>query len=175
MPDDYDFDDDDDFDECEDENEGRREPRGRQRRERGEGRRAHRSRERRHRRPRELECPVCGEMLRAQATMCGNCGEQLRRRRRRGNREFSGVEKALLPVGRPVTAIAAGYCGLISILPMIGLPFQLAGITCGILALKSIKENPELLGVGRAWFGIIVGTLGLLASMLGFVTIAMKA
>lgn len=163
MRDDYDFDDEDldEFDEFE-------EPRQRSRARRGRGDREHRDR-----RPRERECPVCGEITRAQATMCGNCGERFRRRRR--NTEFSGVEKAMLPVGRPLTAIAAGYCGLISILPMLGLPFQVAGIICGVLALRAIQDNPRLLGAGRAWFGIIVGALGLLASLLGFVVIAMKA
>jgi len=62
----------------------------------------------------------------------------------------------LLPLGRAPWAIAAGYLGLVSIL---GLPAPFAILT-GVLALRAIKRNPELRGRGRAWFGIIMGTLG---------------
>ena len=70
-----------------------------------------------------------------------------------------------LPVGRSGWAIASGYLGLFSILL---LPAPLALLT-GILALREIKKkantpNPAY-GKGRAWFGIIMGTLGMLAMM----------
>ena len=71
----------------------------------------------------------------------------------------SAAERALLPVGRPVSAIAAGYCALFAILPGIGLPFAIAALVCGIVALKKINADPALSGKGRAWFGIIVGGL----------------
>ena len=63
--------------------------------------------------------------------------------------------RMLLPVGRSIWAIAAGYFGLLSIL-LIFAPFAL--IT-GILAIRDIKKNPEKHGMGRAIFGIVMGTL----------------
>ena len=39
------------------------------------------------------------------------------------------------------------------------LPAPLA-ILCGILAIGDIKRNPEKHGLGRAWFGIVMGVLG---------------
>lgn len=63
--------------------------------------------------------------------------------------------RMLLPVGRSLWAIAAGYFGLLSIL-LVFAPFAL--IT-GIIAVLDIKKNPEKHGMGRAIFGIIMGAL----------------
>ena len=63
--------------------------------------------------------------------------------------------KYLLPIGRSGWAIAAGYLGLVSVL-LIFAPFALG---TGIYALHDIREHPDRLGVGRAWFGIVMGTI----------------
>ena len=63
--------------------------------------------------------------------------------------------KYLLPIGRSGWAIAAGYLGLVSVL-LIFAPFALG---TGIYALRDIREHPGRLGVGRAWFGIVMGTI----------------
>lgn len=63
--------------------------------------------------------------------------------------------RLLLPVGRSVWAILAGYLGLLSVL---GCPAPFA-LGCGIMALIDIKKNPQKHGLGRAWFGIIMGGL----------------
>jgi hypothetical protein len=63
----------------------------------------------------------------------------------------------MLPVGRPTSAIAAGYLALFSVLPLLGLLPGVAAVICGITALKTIRRDPSLSGKGRAWFGIIVG------------------
>lgn len=72
-----------------------------------------------------------------------------------------GCLALIVPIGRSGMAIVAGYLGLLSpcILPA---PFA---ILFGILAIKHINKNPELSGLGRAWFGIIMGAL----SLLGFI------
>jgi hypothetical protein len=53
-------------------------------------------------------------------------------------------------------AIAAGYLGLVSVLCLPG-PFALI---CGILAIREMKQNPKKHGMGRAIFGIVMGSLG---------------
>jgi hypothetical protein len=63
--------------------------------------------------------------------------------------------KLLLPIGRSGWAIAAGYLGLVSVL-LVFAPFAL--IT-GLLGLRAIRARPELWGRGRAWFGVIMGTV----------------
>jgi len=66
----------------------------------------------------------------------------------------------LLPVGRSGWAIAAGYLGLLSVLMV---PGPLA-ILCGMLGLREIRRSEgtdkRKYGKGRAWFGLIAGSVG---------------
>ena len=64
--------------------------------------------------------------------------------------------RALLPVGRSGWAIAAGYLALFSVL-LVPAPFALL---TGILAIRDIRRNPKKHGMGRAVFGIVMGSLG---------------
>lgn len=66
------------------------------------------------------------------------------------------VMRMILPVGRSGWAIAAGYLGLFSLLV---LPAPLA-LATGIVAIVDIKRHPERHGMGRAVFGIPMGSIG---------------
>ena len=73
----------------------------------------------------------------------------------------------VIPINRSGWAIAAGYLALVSVLC---LPAPLA-LFCGIMALRDLKRQPHLQGAGRAWFGVIMGSLGtvlLLLACAGF-------
>lgn len=61
--------------------------------------------------------------------------------------------RMLIPIDRSGLAIVAGYLGLISV---ICFPAPIA-LVVGILAVRDIKRNPEKHGLGRAWFGIVMG------------------
>jgi hypothetical protein len=63
--------------------------------------------------------------------------------------------RLLLPVGTSGWAIASGYLGLISVL-LIPAPFA---VLTGILAIMEMKRNPKKHGMGRAIFGIVMGSL----------------
>jgi hypothetical protein len=64
----------------------------------------------------------------------------------------------LMPVGRAPWALAAGYLGLFSILGVFG-PFALVA---GLLAVRQIRRDRSLHGMGRAIFGIVMGSLATL-------------
>lgn len=76
----------------------------------------------------------------------------------------------LVPLGRSGWSILAGYLGLFSVL-VLPAPFA---ILCGVLAIKDIRKNPHKLGLVRAWFGIIAGSIGLITLFFLIVAASIK-
>lgn len=76
--------------------------------------------------------------------------------------------RMLLPVGLSGWAIASGYLGLISVLCV---PGPLAVLT-GVLAIREMKRNPKKHGMGRAIFGIVMGSLGTIGLLLVLIALA---
>ena len=100
------------------------------------------------------QCTYCGETILAVAQKCRHCGEYFDSERRAAENAPDVVERMLIPVGRPLSAIAAGYLGLFSVLPLFGI----AAIIVSLVAFRTLKRHPELSGRGRATFGLVMGS-----------------
>ena len=65
--------------------------------------------------------------------------------------------RMVIPVGRSVWAVLAGYLGLFSVL-LFPAPFA---VLTGLLAIRELRRQPSKHGMGRAIFGIVCGSLGM--------------
>lgn len=97
-------------------------------------------------------CKNCGNKLDEKAVICPKCGVSVQTKEALLDGDNAAM-RMLLPVGRSGLAIAAGYVGLLSPVPFVGI----IAILLGVFALRDIKAHPEKHGAGRAWFGIIMG------------------
>ena len=59
-------------------------------------------------------------------------------------------------------ALIAYYLGIVSLLPLIGVPFGLASVILGFMGLSRRKKNPVIKGSVHAWIGIVCGMLSML-------------
>jgi hypothetical protein len=110
-----------------------------------------------------MYCQHCGTQLADGAALCHNCGKPplIASMAAPVRVEDDAAMRLLLPVGRSVWAVLAGYAGLLAVLIF---PAPLA-LGLGLLAIRDIKRHPEKFGMGRAYFGLVMGLLGSLVLM----------
>jgi hypothetical protein len=117
--------------------------------------------------PIPFQCPFCGlqtlvpEQYAGQSGPCASCGKRITIPLAAGYApprplDQDPIVRMLIPIGRSGWAIAAGYAGLFSLLCIPG-PIALI---LGIVAIRDIKRHPEKHGMGRAIFGLVMGSLG---------------
>ena len=105
-------------------------------------------------------CPYCAEMIDSRSVRCQYCQSDLTRSPAgpppSSNMGDDAGMRMLLPVGRSLWAIAAGYLGLLSIICI----FAPLAIVISVVAIYDLKRHPEKHGMGRAVFGLVMGILG---------------
>jgi len=117
-----------------------------------------------------MYCQHCGSMMTDTAATCPQCAfpNSFRVAPAMAPATDLGQDagmRLLLPVGRSMLAIVAGYLGLISVL-VLPAPFALI---VGVLAIKDIRRHPEKHGMGRAIFGVVMGAAVLLLLLVGLI------
>lgn len=120
-----------------------------------------------------MYCIYCGAKFDPYATACLGCGKERAKAPATARPMTVATPLAttpdptmrwLIPVGRSGYAIASGYLAFFGLVPGIGL----LAVIFGWLGLRDIAQHPEKIGKGRAWFGIIVGGLFSLLTLLLF-------
>jgi len=71
----------------------------------------------------------------------------------------------LVPVGRSGWAVAAGYCGLLSMIPVV----HLAALLFAGLGIRQLQRQPELRGWGRIALGLVGGVIFTVLYTIAFV------
>jgi hypothetical protein len=117
--------------------------------------------------PVPFQCPLCGHLTQVneqylgQSGPCAGCGRIITVTAAAAPSYApkpigeDPMIRMLLPVGRSLWAIAAGYAGLFAIL---FIPAPVA-LILGIVAIWDIKTHPDRHGMGRAIFGLVMGIL----------------
>lgn len=129
-----------------------------------------------------MDCPKCGAPNDDNASRCVKCHDIVQQVPTPGYTRSAvqqpepkklgddPVMRLILPVGRSGLAIAAGYLGLFSFIPIFG-PIA---IIFGVLAIRDIKAHPNKHGMGRAIFGIVAGALATLVTLVLLIIAAAK-
>ncbi len=76
---------------------------------------------------------------------------------RRRQRSDDGIS-TLIPYHNPKSLVAY-YCGVFSLIPLLGLILGPVALIFGILALNYTKQHPTAKGTGHAVVGIVLGSL----------------
>ena len=143
-----------------------------------------------------MKCPKCEQQF--EGSVCPNCEVVAAEQVNPGQASNANPYAAPTPVDQPYApqqynssqegdgtggvipyknpkALIAYYLGIVSGLPLIGLPFGVAAFVLGIMGLKARKRNPVIKGSAHAWIGIGCGGLFSLlwaVLILGFIVMA---
>lgn len=118
-----------------------------------------------------MYCTHCGSMMADAAAACPQCGFPSPVRAPSvapppiDLGQDAGM-RLLLPVGRSILAIHAGYLGLFAVLIF---PAPIA-LLVGVLAVIDIRRHPKKHGLGRAIFGIVMGAAGTILLIVGVIS-----
>jgi hypothetical protein len=130
--------------------------------------------------PEAVRCEKCGEKLERQVRAGSTDKAEvelldqqkpvkpLPRRRpvRRDNDDDDAYDSdggisTLIPYKNP-KALASYYCGVFSLIPVIGLPLGIVALVLGILGLRFRSAHPKAKGTAHAIVGMVLGLIGTL-------------
>ncbi len=112
-------------------------------------------------------CSKCGTQLADGTVYCPKCGKPVQGQpvERRSLGDDAGM-RFVLPVGCTGWAIACGYCGLFSIIPVLGCALAILSLLFGFVAVRISRTNEHKHGVARIVIGWIFAIPSLIAHVL---------
>lgn len=131
--------------------------------------------------PDPMQCPHCQRVIEPDWKVCPDCQAPLNQNvspysspmevsqyaPNTANNEGDATG-GIIPYKNP-KALIAYYLGILSGLPLIGLPLGIAAFVLGILGLRDRKRNPVIKGSAHAWIGIGCG--GIFMLLWGAITV----
>ncbi|MFN4258834.1 MAG: hypothetical protein ACK4RK_06020 [Gemmataceae bacterium] len=120
-----------------------------------------------------MRCAACATDNIAEASQCARCGAKLARRaRRRLSVEESDrlLTSFLIPHGNH-PARRSYYCGIIGMIPVLGLVLGPAAILFGLLGVRQAQADPQQGGLAHAIAGTVLGAAELLTNAAGLALI----
>ncbi len=108
-----------------------------------------------------MYCPKCGTLNHDNNYQCTQCAEILHPPAPAPTVaivENDSTMGGLMPY-KNGAALAAYYCGVFAVIPLLGIVLGILGFILGLKGLRNAREHPEVKGKVHAWVGIIVGGL----------------
>ena len=123
-------------------------------------------------------CSKCGSPLQEGAAFCSSCGTKvfaggvssLRGMTEKKYLSDNAGMRFVLPIGCTGWAIAAGYCGLCSFIPFLGILLAILSIIFGSIAIAVIRRNPHKHGIARIVIGWIIAIPSLITQIIFLVS-----
>ena len=113
-------------------------------------------------------CSQCGSQLPADARFCSRCGAAVRSEIPMPTALADSSTDTPASAGdatggiipyKNLPALLGYYCGVFSLIPLLGLPLGIAAIPLGITGLRKQRRQPAVRGHVHAWVAVILGTL----------------
>lgn len=77
------------------------------------------------------------------------------------------VMKSVIPTGNK-PALIGYYCGVFSLIPVIGIPLGVGAVVLGLMGLRKVRAEPAARGTAHAWVAIVLGLVSTVGSALFF-------
>lgn len=118
-----------------------------------------------------IKCPDCEVEISDRVHSCPHCDRFIGGGLPPTKKQADDTALSMVvPINVSAWALIAGYLGLFA---LVAFPAPFA-IFAGIMAVRDLKRNPTKHGMGRAVFGIIMGSLGSIALVIILISMAVK-
>jgi len=119
-----------------------------------------------------MRCPACGANNSAEVLRCSSCGEKVARRpRRQDSQDEYESPFAWRNDSRHPLALWAYRCGVLSLIPLVGLVLGPLALGLALLAWRPVRKEANSKSYGLVIIALLLGFFTLVANGIGIVLI----